>query len=139
MVGYYWSPAPLNAVYEWQVLEEPPYTTECWQQVTSAAADDSLRPIDQACAFPDAPIDKLAHKDLSRKAPAVVDMLRKMELGLDPLNGSLAWARQNGVQDWGVAAAYYLSNNEDRWRSWVTPEAYEKIRMALDETDRSGQ
>lgn len=136
VVGYYWSPAPLNASYEWHVLDEPPHTKECWDKITAATLDESLRPIDEACAFPDAPIDKLAHRSLEGKAPEVVDMLKKMQVGLDPLNRTLAWVTQNNVQDWDEAALHYLSNNEDRWRSWVTPGAYQKIRYELDERDQ---
>ena len=132
VIGYYWSPAPLNAAYNWHILEEPPYTEACWDKVTAATLDEGLRPIDEACAFPDSPIDKLAHKGFLSKAPDVVDMLRKMQVGLGPLNGTLAWAWENDVRDWKVGAVQYLRNNEERWRMWVTPDAYEDIKEALD-------
>ena len=54
-------------------------------------------------------------------------------MGLAPLNQTLAWARQNDVQDFEEVAIYYLSNNEGRWRTWVSSQAYEKIKAALDE------
>ena len=34
--GYYWAPSPLAASYQWHVLEEPPYSPECWEQVIAA-------------------------------------------------------------------------------------------------------
>ncbi len=131
VLGYYWSPAPLNAAYEWQILEEPPYTPACWEAITLAAEDSGLRPANDVCGFPNPPIDKLAHKGLLKKAPDVVEMLRKMQVGLEPLNQVLAWARQNKVVDFEEAASYYLRNNEDRWRGWVTPEAYQNVKAAL--------
>jgi ABC-type proline/glycine betaine transport system substrate-binding protein len=79
------------------------------------------------------PIDKLAHKDLLGKAPDVVEMLRKMNVGFDPLNDTLAWANENEVEDWEETGIYYLQNYEDRWRTWVTDEAYERIKQALEE------
>ncbi len=54
-------------------------------------------------------------------------MLEKMNVGLEPLNETLAWAKSHDVQVWERAAVYYLQNHEDRWRSWVTPEAHRKI------------
>ncbi len=52
------------------------------------------------------PKDKLAHSGLKSKAGDVVEMLRKMEVGLEPLNQTVAWAKENGVQDWFEAATY---------------------------------
>ena len=130
--GYYWAPTVLMGVHDWHILEEPSNTEECWERVTAASQDKSLRPIDEACAYPNPPIDKLAHSGLTSKAGDVVEMLRKMEVGLEPLNRTLAWAAENGVEDWNEVAVYYLKTYEDRWRTWVTPTAYEKIKEALE-------
>ncbi len=70
------------------------------------------------------------------KAPDVAEMLRKMMVGLEPLNETLAWAKENDVQDWDQAAVYYLENNENRWKTWVTPEAYENIKQSLEDTSQ---
>lgn len=131
--GYYWAPTALMGAYDWYILEEPPYTDQCWEKVTAAREDKSLRPIDQACAYEGSPIDKIAYAGLVKKAPDVVEMLRKMVVGLEPLNETLAWASENDVQDWEEAAIYYLQNYEDRWKTWVTTEAYERIKEALEE------
>jgi glycine betaine/proline transport system substrate-binding protein len=69
--GYYWAPTALIGAYEWYILEEPSYTDQCWERVLAASEDDSLRPIDQACAYQDLPIDKLAWSGLEEKAPDV--------------------------------------------------------------------
>ena len=50
----------------------------------------------------------------------------------EPLNATVAGAIQNAVQDRDRAAIYYLQNYEDRRRTWVTPDAYEKINEALE-------
>ena len=86
-----------------------------------------------ACAYATLPIDKVAHRGLLEKAPHSVEMLRRMLVGLEPLNETLAWAKENDVQDWEEAAVYYLQNYEDRCETWVTPEAYESIMEALEE------
>ena len=134
--GYYWAPTALMGAYDWYILEEPPYTAECWEQITAARDDESLHPIDEACAYEEIPIDKIAHSGLLKKAPDVVEMLRKMMVGLEPLNETLAWAEENDVQDWEDAAIHYLQNYKDRWETWVTPEVYERIEKALEEASR---
>ena len=134
--GYYWTPAALMGAYNWHILEEPPYTDECWKDIMTVVEDERLRPIDEACAYQTLPVDKVAHKGLLKKAPDVVEMLRKMVVGLEPLNRTLAWAKENEVQEYEKAAIYYLQNYEDRWKNWVTLDAYEKIKRALEEASR---
>ena len=131
--SYYWAPNALLEAYEWQVLKEPSYNEACWEKVTEASQDQSLPSLDEACAYPTFPIDKLAHSGLKNKAPDLVEMLEKMEVGLEPLNKTLAWALQNEVTEWEKAAVYYLQTYEGRWKSWVTPKAYQKIQEALRE------
>jgi glycine betaine/proline transport system substrate-binding protein len=131
--GYYWAPTALIGAYDWHVLEEPPHGAACWEKIIAAREDRSLRPIDQACAYETLPIEKLAHSGLRQKAPDVVEMLEKMNVGLDPLNETLAWAYENEVEDWDEAALHYLQNYEERWKTWVEPEVYEKIKEALGE------
>jgi len=134
--GYYWAPSAMMGTYEWHILEEPPYTDQCWQRVTAAVENENLRPIDRACAYEELPVDKVAHRGLLGKAPDVVEMLRRMVVGLEPLNKTLAWAKENDVQDWQEAGVYYLQNYEHRWKTWVTPEAYESIKRALETASR---
>ncbi len=64
----------------------------------------------------------------------VVTMLKKMVVGLEPLNKTAAWAKENEVQDWELAAIYYLKTYEERWKTWVTDDAYRQIKDALEKT-----
>ena len=132
VVGFYWPPTALMGAYDWHVLEEPPHSDACRDTVAAASDDLNLRPLDHACAYENLPVDKLAHRGLEGKTPDVVDMLRNMNVGLDPLNETLAWASRSGVQEAEKKAAYYLRNYEDRWRAWVTPKAFEEIKEALE-------
>ena len=131
VLGYHWAPTALMSSYEWQILEEPSHTEECSDRLTAATEDPSLRPVNEACAFENLPIDKLAHKGFLSKAPDLTDMLRKMNVGLEPLNKTLAWAMNNNIDDRRAVAVHYLRTYEDRWAGWVTPTAYEKIKDAL--------
>lgn len=130
--GYYWSPTALMGSYDWYILKEPPYTDACWNEVTAAVNNPGLRPLANACAYPDIPVTTAVSKQMPAKAPDVVEMLMKMEVGIDPMNHELAWARKNNVTDWDLVAIHYLRNNEDHWKTWVTPTAYAGIKQALE-------
>jgi glycine betaine/proline transport system substrate-binding protein len=132
--AYYWAPTSMMGKYDWHILQEPAYAHECWENITAAVEDESLRPLDEACAYEAIPIDKGVHKSLLTKAPDVVDMLEKMNVGLDPLNQCLAWSDENETQSWEAVTVYFLQNYEERWETWVTPKARDKIKEALQET-----
>jgi glycine betaine/proline transport system substrate-binding protein len=131
--GYFWAPTPLMGMYDWHILEEPAYNDECWKKVAAAQEDHSLRPIDEACAYETLPINKLVNGELRDNAPDIIPVLEKMVVGLDPLNVVAAWAEENEIQDWNEAGIYYLQNYEERWKSWVSDDAYKKIKKALEE------
>jgi len=129
--GYYWAPTALMGTYDWYILEEPEYDAALWDKITAAKDDPSLRPLDKACAYETLPIDKGINPSLRDIAPDVVTMLGKMMVGLQPINVTAAWATENEVQDWEEAAIYYLNTYEDMWKTWVTDDAYQKIKDAL--------
>jgi len=129
--GYYWAPTALMGAYDWYVLEEPEYNKELWDKIIAAKDDPSLRPLSEACAYETLPIEKGFHKSLKEIAPDVREMLMKMVVGLQPINVTAAWAVENEVQDWEKAGIYYLKNYEERWKTWVTDDAYTKIKDAL--------
>ncbi|MDD5037759.1 MAG: glycine betaine ABC transporter substrate-binding protein [Dehalococcoidales bacterium] len=131
--GYYWAPTSLMGMFDWYILEEPEYNDEVWAQILAAIEDPTLRPLDEACAYPDQAIPIIVHKGLRAKAPDVVAMLEKLNVGIERCNKTLAWAEENEVRDWEKAAVWFLREYDSHWQTWVTPEAYNKIKEALDE------
>ena len=129
--GYYWAPTSIMGAYEWTILEEPAYSKECWEEVAKGQEDASYTP-KQACAYETLPIDKGVSKDMLDKAPDVVEMLKKMNVGLTPINKTAAWAAETDIQgDWSKAAVYYLQNFEDRWTTWMPAANAQKVKDAL--------
>lgn len=129
--GYYWAPTSLMGAYDWYILEEPEYNEVVWNKVIAAKDDDSLRPLSEACAYPHPPIHQIYNKELKNIAPDVREMLLKMVIGLDRLNETAAWCVENEIQDYELAAVHYLKTYESVWRTWVTEDAYTKIKEAL--------
>lgn len=130
--GYYWAPTALMGMYDWYILEEPDYDEDTWAMIMAAVSDESLRPISQACAYETLPITKGVWFGLLEMAPDLCAMLLKMDVGLELLNKTAAWCVENEIQNYEKAGVYYLRNNEDRWKTWVTTDAYNKIKAALD-------
>ena len=129
--GYYWAPTSLMGKYDWHVLEEPEYNVACWEEVTIGRDDASYTPA-AACAYETLPVDKGINSSLNDLAPDVVEMLKKMNVGLQPINVTAAWAVDNSIQsDWEKAAVYYLENYEDRWTTWMPADKVQKVRDAL--------
>lgn len=131
--GYYWDPTALMAMYNWHILKEPPYDEGCWEKVKAAGEDMIPRPIDEACAYPYFAIDKLVHVGLERKASDVVSMLRNMNVGLEPLKKTLAWAKENDISDPEQLAAWYLENYRERYQTWMPEENYVRVQKAVRE------
>jgi glycine betaine/proline transport system substrate-binding protein len=129
--GYYWAPTPLMGMYDWYVLEEPAYDPDIWDKIVAAKDDESLRPLEEACAYETLPINKGFNKDFKTKAPDLYTMLKKMNVGLEALNKGTAYAKENEIQDWSKVAVWYLENYESTWKTWVTDDAYDKIKDAL--------
>jgi glycine betaine/proline transport system substrate-binding protein len=131
---YYWAPTSLMGAYDWYIFEEPEYDEDVWVDVLAAVADPSLRPLDEACAYESIPLDKIILKTLRDRAPDVVTMLEKFTMGLDKCNKAAAWASENELSgEWEKVAVWYLREYDSIWKTWVTTDAYNKIKAALDD------
>jgi glycine betaine/proline transport system substrate-binding protein len=131
--GYYWSPTQMMEKYDWYILEEPEYNADVWADISAASEDESLRPVSAACAYEVLPVEKGIHPTLKDSAPDIVSMLKKMNVGMWPLYYTTNWSNENEIQNYEKAAVYYLRENEDVWKAWVTSEAYDKIKTAVDD------
>ncbi|MDP6823669.1 MAG: glycine betaine ABC transporter substrate-binding protein [Dehalococcoidia bacterium] len=133
--GYYWAPTSLFGLYDWTVIEEPVYTDTCWHEVIIGRDDASYTP-EEACAYETFPIDKGINTGLNEKAPDVVAMLEKMNVGVGPTSKTAAWALTNEVDvsvDKVATAQYYLENFKDIWTQWMDDDAVQDVKDALAE------
>ena len=134
--GYYWAPTSLMGKYDWNILEEPAYSDACWDKVIAAADDSSLRPISGACAYEAlSPINGI-WGGLREKAPDVVAMFEKMNVGLEPINVIAAWAKDNEIGgEWDKAAIQYLKVYEDRWTTWIPADKVKLVKEAMEKAE----
>ena len=136
IVSYYWEPTWLIGLYDMILLEEPAYTAECWaalDEVRQGTVDESLAgnvPVEAGCAYESVGIHKGVTAGLPDRAPEIVEMLEKLFIPTDDLNKVAAYMTSEDVEA-SDAAIWYLQNYEDQWTTWVTPEAAEAIKAAL--------
>lgn len=99
-------------------LEEPPYTNLCWATT-------------KACGYDDTTLLIAARPELLMRAPEVAAMLRKWGLSSDDYRSLVVW-RLDQEETHAAAALWWLKENHAVWSQWVSEEAAEAIREALD-------
>jgi len=130
--GYTWSPGPTSLdAFEWHILKEPPYSSESWETICRAVEDVSLLSRVKGCAYENSPLDKVVHKGMLKKAPDLVEMLKKMFIDPGLLKKLEIWTGKNCSGEWKKTAIYFLKNFEETWMPWVSKEAYLKIKDNL--------
>lgn len=76
-------------------------------------------------------IDIAVSNDLEEWAPEVVEFLSNYETSSDIANDALQYIQEEDAST-EEAAEKFLRENEDLWTEWVTDEAEEKVKAALE-------
>ena len=116
-LGYMWGTADPAILLDLVLLEERPYSDECWFT-------------NKACAFKDTTILIAVHSDLPSGTPEIYDFLTKWNFTTADYKGVLQWMEDNGATA-EQAALNWLKEEDDSWMPWVTEEARAGIQAAL--------
>jgi glycine betaine/proline transport system substrate-binding protein len=133
VLAYYWEPTWLMGAYDMVQLEEPEFTEECdnlMKEIVAKDLDPQDTPKEAACAYKEYAIHKAAHHSLQDRAPEVVEFLKKMNVGTDPLNKTSAYMEENDAEA-EDAALWFFQNYQERWRSWLPEDVTAKVEQAL--------
>ncbi len=117
-IGYLWGPTKPATELDLVVLEEAPYTVECWES-------------DKKCGYPTAEIKIATHKSLVARAPEVIEFLNDWSFSADEHLATEAWLTDNN-EEYENAAVWYLQNYRERWTSFVPVDVVERIDNALE-------
>ncbi|MBN2653395.1 MAG: hypothetical protein JXR63_13535 [Spirochaetales bacterium] len=128
--AYYWSPSYVFNSFDWYQLPEPEYDTEIWHLIHDYAQKTSDYLPDSACAYPDIPINIVISSSLNRKAPDLVEVLKKFRIDYSVILDISVWIKSQDIQDSNEIAEYFFKKY-DFWRDWLSPEASENIYAAM--------
>ena len=116
-LGFVWSPSIITAEVDLYLLEEPPYTDECWAT-------------DQACAYPVSTVTIGVHASLPERAPEVMAFLGTWDYRTATHHELIRWMdeRNASIED---AVAHFLRTMRDVWSAFVPYDVAARVDAAL--------
>lgn len=120
--GYYWGPTAVLGKYPMVKVslgDVNPDIHKCNQ------TEECANP--QASDFPSAPVVTAVTTTFADKNPEIAELVSQIAFPTDVLNKILAWKEEKAASS-DEAAAYFLSNYKDLWKSWLNEDAAEKLK-----------
>jgi len=116
-VGYYWAPTWVLGSYDMTPLEEPAYDKAIFESTAKSA-------------YPAVSVNIAVNSSMLKKAPEVVEFLKKYETTQTIANKFLAYMKDKeaSTQD---AAEWFLKEYESLWTGWVSADVAAKVKKAL--------
>lgn len=118
-LGYMWGTGDPALKLDLVLLEEEPYTQECWDS-------------GKACHFDESLVLIAVNPSLLPRAPEVIGFLQNWEFSIPVYKPVFQWIDANPEATRAEAATWWLNNNQDLWSTWVTEEAAASVMAALD-------
>jgi glycine betaine/proline transport system substrate-binding protein len=115
--GYYWAPTWVLGKLDMTPIEEPAYDKKVWDN-------------NYACAYPSVSVNIIVNAGLKKRAPEIVEFLKKYETTQGMANKFLAYMRDKKANT-QAAAIWFLKNYEDLWTGWVPADVAKKVKAAL--------
>jgi glycine betaine/proline transport system substrate-binding protein len=116
-VGYYWDPTWIIGKYDMTLLEDEPYDEAKWE--------DGYR-----TEFPGVKVTVAVNKDMLKKAPDVVEFLKKYKTSTK-LNSELLAYMQDNDADMDKTIQWFFTEYEDIWTKWVSEDIANKVKNAI--------
>ena len=128
---YYWVPEVVPTKLNTQHggffrLEEPDYSAECWDHLTSA---DAAQEVTQACAYPDRQAVIAVRSELRETAPEAIALFEKWTLSDEATDALLIRLDETG-DSYSEVAAWWL-RNFDEWKDWAADGVTDKVLAGL--------
>ncbi len=121
-LGYQWGTNDPTVELGLVRLEEPAYSDECWFTT-------------KACAYEPATILIAVQPDLLARAPEVIDVLRAWDMNIERYDAVGKWRNENSDASINDTALWWLKSNVGVWSEWVTDDAADAIKAALEDNE----
>jgi glycine betaine/proline transport system substrate-binding protein len=129
-VGYYWAPTWIFGQLDLTMLEEPEYTDECWDSITSEMAADNIVG-ETACHYPSVTVKIGTNAEFSDQNPELSEFLNNYETTMDMTSEMLLYMQENEAEA-EDAAEWFLREHEDLWVDWVPEDVADRVRASLE-------
>lgn len=127
-VGYYWGPTWVLGELDLVMLDEPPYTQECWDAFTALV--ETPERAAEACAYPTSTAVVALGSSFARSAPERVRGFFAAYHGSNRLlSEALAYMHANDVGAREAAEAF-LRTGHETWSQWLDAAAAAAVRAA---------
>ena len=127
-IGYVGHPSRPSATLDLYVLEEPPYTDECWAGMEAAIRSGGTT--DQACGFPVVDILIGVHETLPERAPEVIAFFGAWDYSTVDQTYLELWLLENNAS-FEESAIQFLRTRRERWSGWVPDDVAARVDAAL--------
>ncbi|MDR9826810.1 ABC transporter substrate-binding protein [Vibrio sp. FNV 38] len=125
--GYYWEPTAILGKYD-MVAVDFGSGVDVDEFTNCTVIDDCENP--KVTMYPPSPAQTVTTADFASRAPEVMTYLSQRSFTNVEMNQLLAWMEDNQA-DGEYAMEYFLTENESKWSTWLTPEVTDKIREAV--------
>lgn len=104
---YFWDPTWLMGLYDFTLLEEPPFDMSLWNQEEG-----------YACEWVKGTSFIVANSGFVKREPEVAAFLSRYQTTLDQNRKALLYIHDN-ESDADLAARWFLKNYRDHWHQWI--------------------
>jgi len=115
--GYHWAPTWPLGKFDMTPLEEPTFDQAVWDK-------------NKGCAYPSVKVNIGVNASLLKRAPEVVEFLKKYETTQAMANKFLAYMEEKKA-DKEAGALWFLKNYEELWTTWVPADVAKKVKAAM--------
>ncbi|ORE92573.1 glycine betaine-binding protein [Stappia sp. 22II-S9-Z10] len=123
---YHWAPTWLLGKYDFVKLEEPPFDQAVWDEMMEAETPT------QATAYPETRVVIGANTEFTAAAPALREFFMAYGTTAAETSAALAYMRNEDATP-DEAAAVFLKDHGDIWKSWVSADVAEKVSKSIAE------
>jgi len=116
-VGYNWEPTWVLGIYDMVLLEDSAYSVDAFENGIGS--------------FPSVHVNINVDNDFEANYPEVFAFLENYTTTSSIVNSALAYMQENDLEA-EDAAIWFLQENVELWRPWVTEDAYQNILTAIE-------
>ncbi len=129
-LGYYWAPTSILGKYVMFKLDEGvEHDKEHWEKCTGTIDCEDPKPN----AWGASKVFTVVTSQFVEKASVAMDYIKHRQWNNSTVNKLLAWMLDNQATG-EEGAEFFLENNLDIWREWVSEEAAQNIKKSLNIT-----